>query len=91
MKTRGPIYIMKASNEAASNGVFQFFVIHFSFFKYLNWLHNFISLPLFDGGQVFQIFISLFGNNKLTNKILMLYNFIGIFIFATLIFLFNLL
>ena len=83
----GPVYIMKASNEAAANGVFQFL----SFISLLSISIGFINLlplPLFDGGQIVSnIFISLFGNNKLTNKILMIYNFIGIFIFATLIFL----
>ena len=83
----GPIYIMKASNEAAMSGVFQFL----SFISLLSISIGFINLfplPLFDGGQIISnIFISLFGNNKLTNKILMLYNFIGIFIFALLIFL----
>ena len=83
----GPIYIMKASNEAATSGFFQFL----SFISLLSISIGFINLlplPLFDGGQIVSnIFISLFGNNKLTNKILMIYNFIGIFIFATLIFL----
>ena len=83
----GPIYIMKASNEAASNGVFQFLTF-ISLLSISIGFINLLPLPLFDGGQIISnIFISLFGNNKLTNKILMLYNFIGIFIFATLIFL----
>ena len=83
----GPIYIMKASNEAASNGVFQFLTF-ISLLSISIGFINLLPLPLFDGGQIISnIFISLFGNNKLTNKILMLYNFIGIFIFALLIFL----
>ena len=83
----GPIYIMKASNEAASNGVFQFLTF-ISLLSISIGFINLLPLPLFDGGQIISnTFISLFGNNKLTNKILMLYNFIGIFIFALLIFL----
>lgn len=83
----GPIYIMKVSNEAASNGVFQFM----SFISLLSISIGFINLlpiPLFDGGQIVSnTFLTFFGNNKLTNKILMIYNFIGILIFATFIFL----
>ena len=86
-KLGGPIYIMKASNEAASSGVFQFL----SFISLLSISIGFINLlpiPLFDGGQIISnIFLTVFGINKLTNKVLMIYNFIGILIFATLIFL----
>jgi regulator of sigma E protease len=78
---------MKASSEAASDGVFQFL----SFISFLSISIGFINLlpiPLFDGGQIISnTFLTIFGNNKLTNKILMIYNFIGVFIFATLIFL----
>ena len=56
----GPIYIMKASNEAASSGVFQFL----SFISLLSISIGFINLlpiPLFDGGQIISnIFLNVF-------------------------------
>ena len=77
---------MKASNEAASSGVFQFL----SFISLLSISIGFINLlpiPLFDGGQIISnIFLTVFGINKLTNKILMIYNFIGILILQHLFF-----
>jgi len=83
----GPIYIMKASSEAATSGVYQF-LLFIALLSISIGFINLLPIPLFDGGQIISnIFLTIFGTNKLTNKILMIYNFIGILIFATLIFL----